>query len=164
MESVKKAATEGLPVYAECGGLIYLARSLNYGGRSYPMSGVYPIVLSMHAKPVGHGYTSVRVDSPNPFYEEGTAIRGHEFHYTGPTEGLGDITSCMAVESGVGLGEARDGMVIHNTLACYTHVHAGGAKDWAFSVIKRAAEFAKKRGRGRSTGGGMNHTVKSVAL
>jgi cobyrinic acid a,c-diamide synthase len=164
MKSVKKAATEGLPVYAECGGLIYLARSLKYKDCVYPMAGVFPIDLRMHTKPVGHGYTSVRVDAPNPFYEVGTSIRGHEFHYTGPIEGLQEVDSCMTVENGVGLGETRDGLIRHNTLACYTHVHAGGVKDWASSVISRAAEFAKKRGRGRSAGGGMNHSVKSVAL
>ncbi|MCP4249235.1 MAG: cobyrinic acid a,c-diamide synthase, partial [bacterium] len=88
MESVAAAAAGGLPVYAECGGLIYLARSLVLNDRVYPMAGVFPIDLEMHEKPVGHGYTEVHVDAPNPFYPVGTTIRGHEFHYTGPATDL----------------------------------------------------------------------------
>jgi cobyrinic acid a,c-diamide synthase len=164
MESVAGAAARGLPVYAECGGLIYLARSLVTGGQVYPMAGVFPIDLEMHAKPVGHGYTEVRVDAPNPFYPVGTTIRGHEFHYTGPAEGPQDTTSCMSMETGVGVGDKRDGLVKGNTLACYTHVHAEGEKNWASSMAIKAAEYADKRKRGRSENGGMNHSINSLAL
>jgi cobyrinic acid a,c-diamide synthase len=160
MESVKDAAAGGLPIYAECGGLIYLCRSLECNERVYPMSGVFPVDLGMRAKPIGHGYVSVRVESSNPYYEPGTRIKGHEFHYTGTVMGLGDAESCMAVETGVGLGDSRDGLVWNNTLACYTHVHANGVKEWAPSMISAAAEFAANRRRGRSNGGG----IKSIAF
>jgi cobyrinic acid a,c-diamide synthase len=146
MESVKKEALKGLPIYAECGGLIYLARSLRHDDVVYPMAGLFPLDLRMHRKPVGHGYTSVRVDGPNPFYEAGLAIRGHEFHYSGPSEGLEEVESCMTVETGVGVGGGRDGLVRRNTLACYTHVHASGLKSWASAMVSRAAEYARSRG------------------
>ena len=153
MESVRKAADNGLPVYAECGGLIYLARSLKYGDAVYEMAGVFEIDLEMHGTPVGHGYTLVEVDSPSPFYPVGTKIRGHEFHYTGPSSGLGEVASCMAVETGTGVGNGRDGLIYKNTLACYTHVHADGVDSWASSMVSRAAYYAKTR-TGRRTGGG----------
>jgi cobyrinic acid a,c-diamide synthase len=162
MESVRKAAEDGLPVYAECGGLIYLARSLRYGDSVYPMTGLFPIDLEMNAKPVGHGYTSIRVDAPNPFYQVGTVIRGHEFHYSGPVGGLNELTSCMAVETGVGIDGARDGLVDGNTMACYCHVHADGVKDWASGIVSKACEYAKVRGWGGSRNGGKE--IKSVAL
>ena len=98
------------------------------------MAGLFPIDLVMHPKPVGHGYTSVRVDTPNPFYAVGTSLRGHEFHYSGLAEGPQGEESCMRVESGVGLGSARDGLVRCNTLACYTHVHADGVESWASAM------------------------------
>jgi len=145
MQSVKKQALDGLPVYAECGGLIYLARSLRCNGVVYPMSGVFPIDLSMHRKPVGHGYTSLRVDLPNPFFAVGTSIRGHEFHYSGPADGLQQLESCMSVESGVGVGSGRDGLVHANTLACYTHLHADGTESWASAMVSRAAAHAARR-------------------
>ena len=139
MQSVKKKALDGLPIYAECGGLIYLARSLRCNGVVYPMSGLFPIDLSMHRKPVGHGYTSLRVDGPNPFFAVGASIRGHEFHYSGPTDGLEELESCMKMESGVGVGCGRDGLVRASTLACYTHLHADGMKSWATAMVSRAA-------------------------
>jgi len=145
MRSVRRAAEDGLPVYAECGGLIYLARSIRCRDAVYPMAGLFPIDLSMHAKPVGHGYTSVRVDTPNPFYAVGTSIRGHEFHYSGvDRDGPGPRT-CLDVECGVGVGGGRDGLVHLNTLACYTHVHADGVETWAPSIVSRAADHAAKR-------------------
>jgi cobyrinic acid a,c-diamide synthase len=146
MDSVKRQAAKGLPIYAECGGLIYLSRSLRYDDVVYPMTGLFPIDLRMHGKPVGHGYTSLRVDGPNPFYEAGVSIRGHEFHYSGPSEGLEEVESCMTVETGVGVGGGRDGLVHRNTLACYTHVHADGVEDWASAMVSRAADYALSRG------------------
>jgi cobyrinic acid a,c-diamide synthase len=166
MKAVKNAATDGLPVYAECGGLIYLARSLRCGDAVYPMTGLFDVDLEMRDKPVGHGYTSVRVDKPNPFYDVGSEIRGHEFHYSGPAGGLDlgsrGVASCMAVETGAGVGGARDGLVWGNTLACYCHVHADGVKQWASSIVANARDYAAGRGRGGAKNGGK--AIISVAL
>jgi cobyrinic acid a,c-diamide synthase len=164
MESIRRNAERGLPIYAECGGLIYLARSLEYGGRIYPMTGLFPIDLAMHQRPVGHGYTQVVVDAPNPFYGAGIQIRGHEFHYSGPKNGLHDVKTCMKVESGVGVGDARDGLVFANTLACYTHVHADGAGSWASSMVARATDYAAKRRRGATDNSGTNSGPESAVL
>lgn len=109
------------------------------------MTGLFPVDLSIYPRPVGHGYTLVRVDAPNAFYAVGTLIRGHEFHYSGPTAGLQGAESCMKVESGVGVDGARDGLVYRNTLACYTHVHADGLESWACAMVSRAADHAAKR-------------------
>jgi cobyrinic acid a,c-diamide synthase len=145
MKSVEEHARNGLPIYAECGGLMYLCRSLRWDGVVYPMAGLFPVDLSMHQKPVGHGYTSLRVDAPNPFYPIGTSIRGHEFHYSAPVDGALNAESCMRVETGAGLGAGRDGMVRFNTLACYTHIHADGAESWAAAMTSRAATHAAGR-------------------
>jgi cobyrinic acid a,c-diamide synthase len=153
MESVKEAATNGLPIYAECGGLIYLARSVEYGGRVHAMTGLFSVDLAIERRPVGHGYASVVVDAPNPFYAKGTEIRGHEFHYSGPTGEPDDVESCMKVESGVGVGGGRDGLVTANTLACYVHIHADGVEEWASSLVSKAADYKAKRGK-PSIGGG----------
>ena len=166
MKSVKEAALEGLPVYAECGGLIYLARSLRCGDVVYPMAGLFAIDLVMHLKPVGHGYTWARVDSPNPFYAVGTSLRGHEFHYSGLADGLQGAESCMRVERGVGVGRARDGLVRSNTnvLACYTHVHADGVESWASAMVSRAADHAARRRNRRTESNGTNGWLGSEAI
>jgi len=145
MESVKSAAADGLPIYAECGGLIYLARSLRWGEKVHPMTGVLPIDLEMHRRPVGHGYAMATVDKPNPFYPVGTSIRGHEFHYSGVMGDGDELTSCMSLEKGVGVGGSRDGIIVDGTLACYTHVHADGVPTWASSLVSNAAEYAANR-------------------
>ena len=164
MKAVKEKALQGLPIYAECGGLIYLARSLRCGDVVYPMAGLFPLDLVMHRKPVGHGYTSVRVDSPNPFYAIGTSLRGHEFHYSGLAEGPQGEESCMSVMSGVGLGGARDGLVRSNTLACYTHVHADGVKSWATAMVSKAADHALRRRNRRTESNGTNGWLESEAI
>ncbi len=164
MKAVKEKALEGLPIYAECGGLIYLARSLRCGDVVYPMAGLFPIDLVMHRKPVGHGYTSVRVDTPNPFYAVGTSLRGHEFHYSGLAEGPQGEESCMSVESGVGVGGARDGLVRSNTLACYTHVHADGVESWASAMVSRAADHATRDRNTRTESNGTNGWFGSEAI
>jgi cobyrinic acid a,c-diamide synthase len=145
MQSVKEAAENGLPIYAECGGLIYLSNSISWKDKRYPMTGLFPVDLIMHEKPVGHGYTSLEVDRPNPFYEIGTTIKGHEFHYSGPVEEETKIENCMMVESGHGVGGGRDGLIYKNVLACYTHIHADGVSGWAETFTNKAREYKKFR-------------------
>jgi cobyrinic acid a,c-diamide synthase len=128
------------------------------------MAGLFPIDLVMHRKPVGHGYTLVRVDSPNPFYAVGASLRGHEFHYSGLAEGSQSGESCMSVETGAGLGGARDGLVRSNTLACYTHVHANGVESWAAAVVSRAADHAERRRNRGTESNGTNGWFGSEAI
>jgi cobyrinic acid a,c-diamide synthase len=141
MHSVKTSIERGLPVYAECGGLIYLCESLQSGTARFAMAGVFPIDLGMNVKPVGHGYTDVQVDRTNPYFEVGATLKGHEFHYSGPMEKLSDKYGCMSMASGVGLGNRRDGLLYKNCLACYTHLHASGVPAWAASLVQRAVEY-----------------------
>ncbi len=145
MQSVKEAAKNGLPIYAECGGLIYLSNSITWKDKRYPMTGLFPVELMMHKKPVGHGYTSLKVDKSNSFYEVGMIIKGHEFHYSGPVEEKIKIESCMTVESGHGIGGGRDGFIYKNVMACYTHIHADGVSGWAETFAAKAREYKKFR-------------------
>jgi cobyrinic acid a,c-diamide synthase len=166
MESVREEALEGLPIYAECGGLIYLARSLRCADVVYPMAGVLPIDLVMHPKPVGHGYTSVEVEAANPFYAVGSSFRGHEFHYSGLVDQPQEVESCMRVRSGTGLGSSRDGLTCSNTnvLACYTHVHADGVDSWASAMVFRAVDHAVRRGNRRTESNDTKGWCRSVAI
>jgi cobyrinic acid a,c-diamide synthase len=111
------------------------------------MAGVFALDLNMHGRPVGHGYTECRVDRDNPFFAQGTVLRGHEFHYSGPITELPDDHGCMTMLSGIGLGNHRDGLVYKNCLAGYTHLHASGVPAWAAAVVARAAGYRAKMGR-----------------
>lgn len=147
-DSVRQAADEGLPIYAECGGLIFLGRSIILEGKEYPLAGVFPVTFSMSVKPQGHGYSAFIVDQENPFYPVGTEIKGHEFRYSvveswdGKPEDL-----ALQMERGTGFQGKRDGLLKKNVLALYTHVLAPGTPEWAAGLL-RAAGMAK---RGKST-------------
>lgn len=141
MESVKEASEYGLPIYAECGGLIYLSRSLNYNDRSYNMAGVFGIDLKMNEKPSGHGYAIVKIDKENPFFETGIELKGHEFHYSDPICWNVEIMSCMAVQRGTGAWNKRDGLIYKNTFATYVHIHALTNPKWAEKFVKIAFDY-----------------------
>ncbi len=140
-KAIGDAAKTGLPIYAECGGLMYLARSIHHDGRKYEMCGALPIDVRMHAKPQGHGYAELSVDRPNPFFDVGTQLVGHEFHYSG-VEGKVADTAC-AVLRGAGVGAGRDGILHRNILALYTHLHACATPSWAKAIIRAAEKYSK---------------------
>ena len=80
--SVRRAARDGLPMYAECGGLIYLGQSIVLDGREHKLAGVFPIRFGMSKKPQAHGYSIFEVELENPCYARATQIKGHEFRYS----------------------------------------------------------------------------------
>jgi cobyrinic acid a,c-diamide synthase len=148
ISAVKSAAEDGLPIYAECGGLIYLAESIEWNGREYSLSGVLPIKVSMDARPQGHGYCEAFVDRDNPFFELGTVIRGHEFHYSKIVEHHPEIETSFALSRGVGCFEKRDGLTYKNVFASYMHLHATSCPEWASGVVSVAEKYKKSKKAG----------------
>jgi cobyrinic acid a,c-diamide synthase len=142
--SLRRAAVSGLPIYAECGGLMLLARSVTWDRRRHEMAGVLAVDVTVHPKVQGHGYAVLRVDRPNPFFAEGVTITGHEFHYSSCAEGAVGDTAC-AVLRGVGSGDGRDALVAWNTWASYTHVHALGCPEWADGLAAAARRHSLQR-------------------
>jgi cobyrinic acid a,c-diamide synthase len=137
--SLKSAIEAGLPVYAECGGLMYLGRSLDIEGRSYPMVEALPMDFRLEKKPQGHGYTELQVVETNPFYPVGITLKGHEFHYSRVIHSDLDSNSLVfAMKRGTGILDGKDGVCYKNVLATYTHVHAIGTPEWAESLIRKA--------------------------
>ena len=144
---IKRLADEGLPIYAECGGLMYLGDQLILKGAHYAMTGVLPIVFGLSRRPQGHGYTIVRVTHPNPFYAPGTLLKGHEFHYSTVEQWAGsDSDMVFSMERGIGFNHGRDGLCRNNVLATYTHIHALGTPGWAPALVARASRFRTSGG------------------
>lgn len=135
LESVRKRADEGFPVYAECGGLIYLCRSLKIKGEIHRFAGVFPLDLEMMQKSQGHGYTEALVDIDNPYFPQGTILRGHEFHYTRIMSGMDKVKTAYSIRRGTGCFDRRDGIFYKNVLASYTHLHAMGAPQWVDGFV-----------------------------
>jgi len=146
-ESIRRAAEDGLPIYAECGGLMYLGRDLVLQDRVFPMAGVFPVTFGLEKRPQGHGYTIVKADRPNPFYPVGLELTGHEFHYSRPLEYDPDqVELVFEVRRGFGFDRGRDGLVYRNTLGTYTHLHALGTTDWARALVGQAERRRLSRG------------------
>ncbi len=142
---IRKAATAGLPIYAECGGLMYLATSLETADREVPMAGVLEIRVKMHERPQGHGYCLMNVDQANPIFPIGTQLRGHEFHYSTLAKDSSAEATAFAVEKGSGVGDRRDGIIQGNVLACYLHLHAVGTPEWAPGFLRAAQDFRQSQ-------------------
>ena len=138
--SIREAADGGMPIYAECGGLIYLGESILLDGKTYPLAGVFPIRFGMSQKPQAHGYSILEAERDNPFYPAGTRITGHEFRYSTILEYGGNPDELsLKVTRGTGFLNGRDGLCHKNTLALYTHIHADGMRQWAPAFVERCA-------------------------
>jgi cobyrinic acid a,c-diamide synthase len=144
---LKALADGGLPIYAECGGLMYLGESLVLDTRTYPMAGVLPIVFGFSERPQGHGYTILRVTASNPYFAIGTELRGHEFHYSRVLEWRGAKEQlAFRMLRGAGLVANQDGICHRNVLATYSHLHALGTPAWAEAMVRNAAAYQKGKG------------------
>ncbi|MBU0993706.1 MAG: cobyrinate a,c-diamide synthase [Proteobacteria bacterium] len=145
-EGLKALAEKGFPIYAECGGLMYMGKKLILEDESYDMTGILPIIFGFSKKPQGHGYTIIAVDKENPFFKPGTEIRGHEFRYSRVIEWeSANVNTVFEMKRGTGIQGKRDGISYKRVLATYTHLHALGTPVWAESLIKNAINYQKER-------------------
>jgi cobyrinic acid a,c-diamide synthase len=143
---IKGVAESGLPIYAECGGLMYLSRTLIWDGKSYPMVDVIPAEISVSKKPQGHGYTIFQVTGTNPFFTTGKIFHGHEFHYSYPLaiDATDQHSFAFTMMKGEGISNGMDGICYKNVLATYTHVHAMGTPEWVQGIICAAIAYKKQ--------------------
>lgn len=164
---IRQAIENGLPAYAECGGLMYLSRCIEYQGHSYRMVGAIPGDVKMHDKPIGRGYVHLKEGSAHPWprpdepakqippiqlspasgrkgeRENQHLIRAHEFHYSSLENLPPDSRYAYHVERGHGIDGEQDGLVVQNLLASYTHLRTIGSCYWAtrfVAFIRRCKE------------------------
>jgi cobyrinic acid a,c-diamide synthase len=138
-KSLREAVERGLPVYAECGGLMYLGKELIVEEKTFPMVGVFPLRFALDGSPQGHGYTILEVDTPNPYFPTGETLHGHEFHYSHiPDWEEEGLATAFNVRRGQGIHGRREGLCYKNVLATYSHLHAAGAKGWAKALLEQA--------------------------
>jgi len=143
---LKALAEDGFPIYAECGGLMYLGEQLVLDNKPYPMVGILPVTFDFFKRPQGHGYTIIKVEGQNPYYDVGSEIRGHEFHYSRVSKRDTQKSDLVfRMQRGAGIEKDRDGIVYKNVLATYTHVHALGTPQWARALVRNAIQFKKTR-------------------
>ena len=130
----------GLPTYAECGGLMYLARAIRNGADFGPMVGVIEADAVMHPRPQGRGYIKVADTPGHPWASPGRTIAAHEFHYAQLDRLEGDPTFARKVLRGHGVDGTHDGIVAHNTLAGFCHLRNTEADPW----VARFVDFVRQ--------------------
>jgi cobyrinic acid a,c-diamide synthase len=142
---LRDLVNNGLPVYGECGGLIYLGKGINYRGGHYPMLDIFPVEFAFQDSPAGHGYTEFEVVLPNPYYALHKVVRAHEFHYSLPNPFEGSkLDFAFKVIRGNGFFQKTDGLVKGPVLGTYMHVHALGESSWAQGLLYLASLYAQK--------------------
>lgn len=144
-EEIRSGGEDGLPIYAECGGLMYLGRSIITGEEKHEMVGLLPLDCQMEKKPQGHGYTVMRVLENNRWFNQ-KCIHGHEFHNSRVVNlDTTKIQFGFKVERGHGVTGEYDGVCYKNVFAAYNHIHALGSPDWAEQMMKLALHYREQR-------------------
>jgi len=142
--AIRTAIENGLPTYAECGGLMYLARRITWKEHSHAMVGVIPGDIVMHARPQGRGYVRLRERAQHPWpLHSGVEIPAHEFHYSSLDNLAPGVVFAYDVTRGSGVDGAHDGLIYKNLLASYTHLRDVNAHHWA----QRFVEFVRSNKR-----------------
>ena len=124
--AVAEAIEDRMPVYAECGGLMYLTKSIHWQGRRFEMCGVIDADTQMHEIPQGRGYVELNETDGMIWGGQGEGntsgvIHAHEFHYSRLVDIKQSYPTAYKISRGAGLGNGRDGIVYKNLLAAYTH-------------------------------------------
>ncbi|MBT8126788.1 MAG: hydrogenobyrinic acid a,c-diamide synthase (glutamine-hydrolyzing) [Gammaproteobacteria bacterium] len=136
-----RAIDNGLPVYAECGGLMYLARSIKWKNEKHEMVGAIPADIIMEATPQGRGYVRLHETGvglwPSPSSQ---AIAAHEFHYSRFINMPKDARFAFEVLRGTGIDGKHDGYIREKMLACYTHQRNTKNNPW----VTRFVQFVRE--------------------
>lgn len=140
-DAVREAAGRGMPVYAECGGLMYLGQSLrDMEGREYPMAGAIPVSSRIDSPRLSLGYRTVEALNDNPVLRRGETVRGHEFHWSvlGDGAGAGNAYRVLGKDGGE---SRREGFRERNLLASYIHLHLGSRPEMASRFVENCRRF-----------------------
>jgi len=132
---IKKHAEDGMPIYAECGGLMYLTKSINFGKKKYKMVGLFDAETQM-TKMMTLNYTEGRITS-NCLISGPAKFRAHEFHYSKISNLARDAKLVYDLKIGEGISGKKDALSEYNTLASYCHLYFDSAKYATKLVSKR---------------------------
>lgn len=137
LESLQQAAARGIPIYAECGGLMYLGRRLTgFDGVARPMAGLIPAASAMSQTRLSLGYREVAAQDDGPLLAAGQRVRGHEFHWSTLEQAPQESESVYRVLNQNG---RPDGFRAGNIRATYIHIHLGSAPGLAPRFVQTCA-------------------------
>jgi cobyrinic acid a,c-diamide synthase len=137
-DGVRELAASGAPVYAECGGLMYLAARLVVDGESHAMCGVLPVATRI---PAGLTLSYVEITTTGGLFGAGRVARGHMFHHSSIDGGASSLDGCYRVRTSAG-EESVEGFQAGSALASYAHLHFASNPGLASAFVERARSFA----------------------
>jgi len=140
-KTIRTLAQDGMPVYGECGGLMYLCGSLETEGKEHRMAGVLPGRAVMTKRLAALGYVKGAFSGPAGLWPGTVGIRGHEFHYS-RVEFDRDARWAIRLSAGKGIDSGNDGLVEHATIGAYTHAYFTDA--FARCFVDAAAAWARR--------------------
>jgi cobyrinic acid a,c-diamide synthase len=147
--AISMAVETGMPVYAECGGLMYLSRSLRWNQQVGEMVGVIPGDAVMGARPVGRGYAVLEQTASMPWptkhLSHAASLPAHEFHYSHLENLQTGLTYAYRVLRGQGIDGMFDGYVRNNLLASYCHRRGSGPDGWIEPFLSKVSAYRAKR-------------------
>lgn len=145
LNDLRNRVENGFPVYAECGGLMYLSNKIEIEGESFKFADILPFEIKMNNKPQGHGYVEATIDVNNPFFTKGNLVRGHEFHYSGIVKQNELLPTVMKLNKGYGATNGRDGFIYKNVFASYTHIHSKSISEWGINFVRIINSYKQKK-------------------
>ncbi|NOY53743.1 MAG: cobyrinate a,c-diamide synthase [Deltaproteobacteria bacterium] len=142
LAEIRGAAEAGLPVYGECGGMIYLSSGLyDTEGNRYPMAGVFPFYVKMLERREALGYVTVRIREENLLGSVGAVFRGHEFHYSRTVDVPDDLKMTVKITRRTGDKEISEGYQVNNVYGSYLHLHFGAFPRVAEHIVGVMRKF-----------------------
>ncbi|HBV41266.1 MAG TPA: hypothetical protein DEB43_01310, partial [Desulfovibrio sp.] len=157
LPQIKEWIEQNMPVYAECGGFMLLAKQLHFPEEkkyeSYPMIGVFDIETKFFDKPQGLGYAEIKTIRENPYHPLGSIWKGHEFHFSTAVNAKPDQEFLFELKKGRGMTQkemqnnnlAFDGLIYKNCFASYTHIFAPAVPHFSKNFIETARQYRKNQ-------------------
>ncbi|MBI3312276.1 MAG: cobyrinate a,c-diamide synthase [Candidatus Omnitrophica bacterium] len=146
-QQIGQAVRSGMPTYAECGGLMYLSRSIETSdGRRHAMVGAVPASVRMTDRLQNFGYQEVRARGANVLARAGETARGHEFHHSALKQAPSVSWAAYQVQARHGGAARPEGFARGSLLASYVHLHFGSQPRWAERFVRAAQQWKAEKG------------------
>jgi len=140
--AIKKKCDDGMPIYGECGGFMYLCEALyDQNGNRYSMAGCFPFTTAMFPRLKALGYREITLTRDTIIGNQGLTIRGHEFHYSGLNQGAPEIERAYRISDRLGLDKPPDGYLVNRTLGSYNHLHFGSQPEAAIHFVESCLAY-----------------------
>jgi cobyrinic acid a,c-diamide synthase len=143
---IKEKSDDGMPIYGECGGFMYLCQALyDQNGHRFSMAGCFPFTTAMFPRLKALGYREITLIRDTIIGPRGLTIRGHEFHYSELGQGAQDVENAYHISDRLGLDKPPDGYMVNRTLGSYNHLHFGSQPEAAKHFVENCMVYQHQK-------------------